>query len=209
MSKKLRNETALLPVKPRPEVVENSPNDAITAEGIFSPEQCAEIVERFGPKVEPAMVHASATSDKPVPREEYRKSKNTFLNPEDGDTIWVFDKLLQTLINGNEFFRFEVDHFAAVQFATYETGDYYHEHVDIGPGYMGNRKLSMTVQLTANNDYKGGDFLVRMDGQWHKMSREIGSVTVFPSFMPHKVTEVTEGVRHSLVVWAAGTHRFR
>ena len=31
-----------------------------------------------------------------------------------------------------------------------------------------------------------------------------GTATLFPSYMLHRVTPVTEGIRHSLTVWAHG-----
>ena len=34
--------------------------------------------------------------------------------------------------------------------------------------------------------------------------REKGRVLIFPSFLPHKVTPVTKGVRKSLVTWMEG-----
>ena len=39
--------------------------------------------------------------------------------------------------------------------------------------------------------------------------REKGSVTLFPAFERHRVSEVTRGTRWSLVAWAAGTTRLR
>ena len=38
---------------------------------------------------------------------------------------------------------------------------------------------------------------------------EMGSITFFPSYMPHRVTPVTEGERWVIVVWVHGSTRFR
>ena len=38
---------------------------------------------------------------------------------------------------------------------------------------------------------------------------EMGSITFFPSYMPHRVTPVTEGERWVIVVWVHGSSRFR
>jgi len=74
------------------------------------------------------------------------------------------------------------------------------------------RKLSMTINLTNSDDYKGGnlkfDFGEHTEGKrFHECTeiRERGSIVIFPSFLPHCVTPVTEGTRTSLVLWANGS----
>ena len=74
------------------------------------------------------------------------------------------------------------------------------------------RKLSMTINLSPEDSYEGGDLLIDL-GEHHESGDNIhtvskikpqGSVCVFPSFMPHCVTPVTKGVRYSLVMWLLG-----
>lgn len=75
-----------------------------------------------------------------------------------------------------------------------------------------NRKLSVTVNLSDPNTYEGGDLMFDAgehaeDGVKEIIAKEIrprGSVCIFPSFVPHCVTPVTKGVRHSLVMWSLG-----
>tara|TARA_B110000285_G_C15014039_1_gene558011 strand:+ start:46 stop:798 length:753 start_codon:yes stop_codon:yes gene_type:complete len=72
------------------------------------------------------------------------------------------------------------------------------------------RKLSMTINISDNNDYEGGDF--KFDYSEHndtrfdtvKQIKKRGSIIVFPSFVPHMVSPVTKGTRRSLVAWANG-----
>tara|TARA_Y100001963_G_scaffold107309_2_gene148364 strand:+ start:2226 stop:3134 length:909 start_codon:yes stop_codon:yes gene_type:complete len=73
------------------------------------------------------------------------------------------------------------------------------------------RKISMTLNLTEPSDYKGGnlkfDFGPHAGRGRFKTCQEIrprGSMIVFPSFIHHQVTPVTEGTRYSLVVWSLG-----
>ena len=71
-----------------------------------------------------------------------------------------------------------------------------------------HRKLSMTIQLSDDNDYEGGDFIFQKNlidiPPDSKKLRAKGTILVFPSFLPHAVTPVTKGERKSLVVWADG-----
>jgi PKHD-type hydroxylase len=106
-------------------------------------------------------------------------------------------------------------------------GDFYTWHTDAGPMHYDNglhRKLSMTIQLSDQDDYEGGHFQwLEPHQEFDKMtgtnpqvemqnairtlsfsSKSIGSVCVFPSFLYHQVTPVLKGTRKSLVCWFAG-----
>ena len=73
------------------------------------------------------------------------------------------------------------------------------------------RKLSMTICLSDEKDYKGGEFEFQPRFEENpnhivecKEVRQKGSIVVFPSFIWHRVKPVTEGTRYSLVVWNLG-----
>jgi predicted 2-oxoglutarate/Fe(II)-dependent dioxygenase YbiX len=75
--------------------------------------------------------------------------------------------------------------------------DYSH-HVSPAP-----RKLTIIIQLSAPTDYEGGR--LQMFGTTvEDLPAERGSVLAFPSFLYHRVTPVTGGVRRALVAWIAG-----
>jgi|TARA_R110000824_G_scaffold97989_4_gene233885 predicted 2-oxoglutarate/Fe(II)-dependent dioxygenase YbiX len=93
--------------------------------------------------------------------------------------------------------------FSPCRFNRYEPGTVMRKHYDhIHSIFDGQRKgipvLSMLGIL--NNDYEGGEFLVR-DKQF-KLKQ--GDMIIFPScFMyPHEVKEVTKGIRYSFISWA-------
>ena len=73
------------------------------------------------------------------------------------------------------------------------------------------RKLSVTINLSENNSYEGGnlkfDYGPHSEGERYHECTEIrprGSIIVFPSFVYHQVTPVTKGTRYSLVLWSCG-----
>jgi PKHD-type hydroxylase len=95
-----------------------------------------------------------------------------------------------------------------VQFGEYKTKAFYDWHSDTtwNPA-VPFRKLSVTVNLSDPKDYAGGNFEIRSQtGQEFKLNqfRLRGTVIVFPSFLKHRVTEVTRGKRYSLVQWLNG-----
>ena len=73
----------------------------------------------------------------------------------------------------------------------------------------------MTLSLTNPEEYEGGnlefDFRNDTDYENSKTSKRLcteirpkGSMIVFPSFVWHRVTPVTRGLRQSLVMWSLG-----
>ena len=102
-------------------------------------------------------------------------------------------------------FGFNVNYIPALQFGEYSAGSFYNWHHDIN--WEGDaafdRKLSIIIQLSNENEYEGGDFVFRYI-QTPDICRKQGSVLVFPSYNEHRVTEVTKGIRNSLVCWMEG-----
>ena len=70
----------------------------------------------------------------------------------------------------------------------------------------------MTLSLSNPSEYKGGELEFDFRNVDPKetnirVCKEIlpkGSLVVFPSFVWHRVKEVTKGTRHSLVMWNLG-----
>ena len=65
------------------------------------------------------------------------------------------------------------------------------------------RKLTIIIQLSPPDDYEGGRLQV-FGTEVEDLPRELGTVIAFPSFLFHRVTPVTHGVRRALVAWIAG-----
>tara|TARA_R110000772_G_scaffold19907_1_gene55318 strand:+ start:416 stop:997 length:582 start_codon:yes stop_codon:yes gene_type:complete len=110
------------------------------------------------------------------------------------DTLWDFDLVsAPELIQYTEYY--DVD------------GGHYDWHQDIGPGIGSHRKVSITVQLSEDDEYEGGDLEIwRGANSIEKAQRGAGVVVIFPSYLMHKVTKVTKGTRRSFVLWVGGAH---
>jgi PKHD-type hydroxylase len=135
---------------------------------------------------------------------------------------WVYDLVWPYMETANNSAGWEYDIAAAedMQVARYSKNGFYTWHSD-GNGdklsaydrpdseFLHNRvrKLSMSVLL--NDNYRGGDFqfIYSQQGK-HKIEtvelNKAGSIIVFPSYLEHRVTSITKGIRYSLVVWFVG-----
>lgn len=126
---------------------------------------------------------------------------------------WLYDKLIAMINEANDtLWNFNL-HAAldAVQYTEYhaDKNGHYDWHQDIGPGVLSTRKISVTVQLSDPSEYEGGDLEYFKGGNPNdaiKVERSKGLVFIFPSFMMHRVTPVTKGIRRSFVLWVGGEH---
>lgn len=122
------------------------------------------------------------------------------------DTKWVFEKLAFVVAKNNaEYFRFDLTGFGeALQLTNYDQAEngMYGWHLDYGGGP--SRKLSMTVQLTDPSEYEGGNLQIMTSGQPMNVRKQRGLIAIFPSYVLHQVTPVTQGSRQSLVAWISG-----
>jgi PKHD-type hydroxylase len=137
---------------------------------------------------------------------DVRESKVSWLYPNNG-MDWAFRRVTDITLNLNEkFFKFDLFGLnEGFQFTNYVApSGKYGKHVDRATN-IPVRKLSISIQLTDPKEYEGGE-LKLYDGEKDGtvMSREQGTLVMFPSYVLHEVMPVTKGERNSLVTWVTG-----
>ena len=137
--------------------------------------------------------------------DELRRSSVMFLEPSE-TTHWIYERIAGIGCDCNaQRFRFELNGFLQpLQLTRYGKGEHFDWHMDFHAGEISHRKLSVTVQLSDPDEYEGGDLQFMVNNRTETAPRRKGSVIVFPSFILHRVTEVTAGKRHSIVGWLSG-----
>lgn len=121
----------------------------------------------------------------------------------------LVDRLMQFVLSSNRTnFGVAVEAPFEVQFTEYRAtnnGHYdWHQDVWLESPRPYARKLSVVVQLSAPNEYEGGEFEffgIENPGETFMLR---GSMLIFPSFLQHRVLPVTKGIRRSLVTWVEG-----
>jgi len=85
----------------------------------------------------------------------------------------------------------------------YEVGGKFRLHKDrIRSRNNRSRYFSSSILVYESPDLEGGDLLLYdRNMKAHKMDLEVGESVLFSSFVYHEVTEVTKGMRLSLVLW--------
>jgi PKHD-type hydroxylase len=113
----------------------------------------------------------------------------------------------QAMALNRDFCGFDLWGFETAQYTVYQAegqGDTYDWHIDtMGKGNAGQRKLSIVLQLSDQQEYEGGELWL------HGHTKEVvqkakGLLVAFPSYTLHRVTPVTAGIRRTLVTWILG-----
>ena len=126
-------------------------------------------------------------------------------------TLGLFNLLSNYItISNNEFWNFElISSSESIQYTEYRNTDkgHYTWHQDLLSKTV-NRKLSLVIQLSDPDEYEGGELQISIPkaekNEIITVPKKKGYVVVFPSYLFHRVTPVTKGLRKSLVWWVGG-----
>lgn len=146
--------------------------------------------------------------------ESIRKSNVNFHNRNENNA-WIFDRFNSAIdeING-KFYGFDLYGYDFYQYSQYkgEENGRYDFHMDMSLGNErarenATRKLSLTFLLNEPGvDFEGGDFQIAtgLEKDAKNINIRKGTLVAFPSFIHHRVTPVTRGIRKSIVIWVEG-----
>ena len=189
------------------------------------PDRICDAIVKYGLQIKEQMAVTGGFGNNKLNRDQIKDLKKK----RDSNIVWIGEnwvyKELHPFIrqaNVNAGWNFQWDWSESCQFTKYSKGQYYDWHCDSWerpynqPNTMSHgrmRKLSVTLSLSDEKDYKGGELefdFRNLDPDKKRntvICKEIrpkGSLVVFPSFVWHRVCPVKKGSRYSLVVWSLG-----
>jgi PKHD-type hydroxylase len=175
-----------------------------TTTPLFTPDQCQKIIDA-GRRQKPQQ--ASVGMGKPQGGVDTKKRTTTI--------SWIPFKEMEPMYNDINIFiqKANKNHFGfgdiqiteQAQFTEYPEGGFYNWHMDTDVNMQYEppvRKISMTLLLSPENQFEGGDLELMAPGKRANMKQ--GHAIIFASFINHRVAPVTKGVRQSLVMWFGG-----
>ena len=180
--------TLLLVPKPN---IEFNPNKRVfVKENVISSKVCDEIID-FGKNNVVKGINKYPSL--------FQISFKTCLLPTDH----VIHSTLQDVwLEASIFIGTTVDFVEPYELKQYGTSDFFGKHTDNYNSLSKDidRKITMSIQLSDDEDYVGGDLLILNQ----KSSRKKGSIIAFPSLLTHQVNPILKGERWSLISWAWG-----
>ena len=128
-----------------------------------------------------------------------------FWIPKTEEFADIYTKILDAIGKGNEkYYKFNITGIQdSIQYSVYtsEEQGYYDWHIDAMKNHK--RKISAVIQLSDQSEYEGGELQIQ-NGGVSVAEKSKGSFIIFPSWISHRVTPVTKGVRKTLVLWIDG-----
>lgn len=144
--------------------------------------------------------------------QEIRKSNIAFIF-RDSENEWFFNKI-EICVNklNTKLFGFDIHRLETLQYTLYdEEGSHYDWHWDMFESrnitdveLYEQRKVTAVLQLSDPEDYEGGELEISPCGKNKFITKKKGYLSVFPTFLLHRVTPVTKGKRKTLVAWFTG-----
>jgi PKHD-type hydroxylase len=167
---------------------------------LFSPDECQEIIE-----MGEALPQVNWEYDGAHQGTVDLKKTGSAISVSGKKTKWIIDKFLPLVK------AWPVVSIEPLQFGVYEVGGFMDWHLDkgqVGGGYwdgenyMTTRLCAGILLLTNPGDYEGGILQIKTEAEFPvNAHRTQGSLVVLGSEVLHRVTEVTSGIRKTLVIW--------
>lgn len=175
----------------------------LIVEPIFTPQQCEEIIALSGDWIEGTVQKFST----PMTDREHRSVEISKKNLPEELLERIFEKVFY--INRHTFRYhlegYEIHDLPRIFRYSDNRNDHYVWHRDTLsiPAKGSERKLSFSIQLSDPGSYVGGDleFLPELTSPF---KRNQGNILIFPSYLTHRITPMTEGVRYVIVGWIHG-----
>jgi len=177
-----------------------------TTEPLFNPDQCRQVTE-WGRRQKPqkAQVGMGRKPGGGLDTEKRVTTISWIPFKEMPEMYKDLNKFIQQA-NRNHFGFEDIRITENAQFTEYPEGGFYDWHMDTDVSMQHEppvRKISMTLLLSPENQFEGGDLELMTKGKRAPLKQ--GHAIIFASFLQHRVAPVTRGVRQSLVVWFGGT----
>ena len=172
---------------------------------IFSPEQCQMVIDKgMSLKSEEAKV---GMGQRPGGGYDPEKRITTISWIPFKDMPEMYRDIEKTMLQANNnHFCFEGMRLTEPgQFTHYPKGGFYQWHMDndvLGKHQPPVRKISMTLLLSPEHEFEGGELEFMHKGKTAKLKQ--GQAIFFASWLQHRVKPVTRGERKSLVMWFGG-----
>ena len=172
---------------------------------IFSPKQCQMVIDKgMSLKSETAKVGMGKRPDGGYDPNKRVTTISWIPFKEMPDMYKDIERSM--LKANNNHFGFEGMRLTEIgQFTHYPTGGFYYWHMDndvLGKHQPPVRKISMTLLLSPEHEFEGGELEFMQKGKTAKLKQ--GQAIFFASWLQHRVKPVTRGERKSLVMWFGG-----
>ena len=175
-----------------------------TKQPLFTPDQCNKIIDA-GRRQPPQQAQVGMNRPEGGVNTKTRTTTISWIPFKEMQPMYKdINKFIQKA-NKNHFGFGDIQITEQAQFTEYPEGGFYDWHMDTDVNMQHEppvRKISMTLLLSPENQFEGGDLELMTPGK--KANMKQGHAILFASFLNHRVAPISRGVRQSLVMWFGG-----
>mmetsp|Transcript_16600 Transcript_16600/g.55348 ORF Transcript_16600/g.55348 Transcript_16600/m.55348 type:complete len:367 (-) Transcript_16600:33-1133(-) len=175
---------------------------------VFTPEECESIIELFK---ERCKVDEDHRNDKGVRRINRIDAENKLMKESKLD--WIYERVINASKTSKLMlpWGFNVTETTSEQFRNhvefnllheFKAGYFFDFHIDTKPNDGTSRTININIMLSARDKYKGGELQV---GAINVVAEQ-GDMYFYPAAFPHKVHDITEGLRHTFIIASCATN---
>lgn len=178
-----------------PAALQNDRVDVVYSRTLFSAEECESIIDWSEQSVWEGSVLEAGDG-------QAMEAGHVTIDPStrDREIGWLPRKLKGIVGDLNrQIWRFDITRLGKIFVIRYHQADGAKLHTDL----ENNKKLGVVLQLSPTDAYEGGTLELGLVSPF-AASRERGSVLVFPTWIPHRVTPITSGTRYVVATFATG-----
>jgi PKHD-type hydroxylase len=119
------------------------------------------------------------------------------------DTAWLYGRLAKIFEYANNAYKFsDLLMIEKIAYFEFNENDHHDWHTDLDMGIpFSSRRLGAIVNLSASDDYRGGNLEFMTSNKPYSVSRVIGTTSISPSYLLRKFEQVTSGKKRILVAW--------
>lgn len=123
--------------------------------------------------------------------------------PFTDESAWLYGRIHKLFEYANEAYDLKnLDMIEHIWYFELDENDYEDYHVDLNVGVpYCSRALSMIINLTESDDYRGGDIDFLCGSNSFAIKRSKGTATVHPSYLYKRTTKVTSGKKKFLLAF--------
>ena len=135
--------------------------------------------------------------------DENTRKSNTVFYPYYNEFPFLLEKMNKLLDENITIKGFDLDYKnSEFQFTEYKNEDYFDWHRDVYDDKITEQDRYCSIVIQLNNEYENGDLEIELiDTEKIKVEKNTGNLVIFLSNMLHRVTNVKNGHRYTLVNW--------
>jgi len=121
------------------------------------------------------------------------------------ESAWLYGRLGKLFEYSNNAYQIpDLLMIEKIAYFEYDVQDFHVLHTDLNEGIpFSSRKLSILINLSSSDDYRGGEVEYLPSHKPFSVSRSLGGAIISPSYILREIKPINVGKRRHIIAWAS------